>query len=111
MAQLNKRTSEQSLNIDTSAVWDAQTRLTISAQAHVTSDVSGVDQIGIYSDSDVKFRFDGSSSDTISANNDLVIPASTLVFMKVPKGVGDTIYVHFKQVASVGSKYLALVHM
>jgi hypothetical protein len=111
MANLQKHRAHESLNVDTSAGWDVQTRLTISSQAHVYSDVSSSNQIGIHSDSAVKFRFDTSTSDTISANNDLVIPSDTLTFIKVPKGVGNTMYVHFKQVASVGTKYLRIVHL
>ena len=73
--------------------------------------MSSSNQIGIYSDSDVYIRFDSSSSDTISANNDLVIPSETLAFLNVPKAVGETIYVHFKQVTSAGTKYLRIIHM
>ena len=111
MANLQKHRTHESLNVDTGAEWSVQTRLTISTAAHVYSDVSSVSQIGIHSDSIVYFRFDASTSDTISANDDLRIPASTLTFIKVPQGVGSTINVHFKQVTSVGTKYLRIVHL
>ena len=111
MANINKFKANEAVNIEAAAEWNVQTRLTISSQAHVYSNVTGVHQIGVYSDSDVKFRFDNSTSDTISANNDLVLPAQTLTFVKVPQGVGGTMYVHFKQVSSAASKYLCLVHM
>ena len=111
MANLQKHRAHESLNVDTAAGWDVQTRLTISSQAHVYSDVSSSNQIGIHSDSDVRFRFDNLTSDTISANDDLVIPSETLTFIKVPKSIGDTINVHFKQVTSAGSKYLRIVHL
>ena len=111
MANINKFKANEAVNIEAAAEWNVQTRLTISSQAHVYSDVTSVHQIGVYSDSDVKFRFDASTSDTISANDDLVLPAQTLTFVKIPQGVGGTIYVHFKQVSSAASKYLCLVHM
>ncbi len=111
MANINKFKANEAVNIEAAAEWNVQTRLTISTQAHVYSNVTGVHQIGIYSDSDVKFRFDNSTSDTISANNDLVLPSQTLTFVKIPQGVGGTMYVHFKQVSSASSKYLCLVHM
>ena len=111
MANLQKHRAHESLNVDTAAGWDVQTRLTISSAAHVTSDVSSAYQICIKSESEVYFRFDSSSSDTISATNDPTIPANTLTFLKVPKGIGNTIYVHFKQVASAGAKYLKIVHL
>jgi len=111
MADIHKFRTNEAVNIEAAANWDVQTRLTISSQAHVYSNVTGVHQIGVYSDSDVKFRFDAETSDTISANNDLVLPAQTVTFVKIPQGVGGTIYVHFKQVTSAGTKYLCLVHM
>jgi len=111
MANLNKKTEKQSLNVDTTADWGVQTRLTISSAAATESNVSGVNQIGIYSDSDVYVRFDTASGDSVVANNDLILPALTLLFMKVPQGLGETVYVHFKQVTSVATKYLRLVHM
>ena len=111
MADLNKYNEKQSLNIDTAADWAVQTRLTISSAAAVESNVSTANQIAIYSDSDVYIRFDTSSGDNIVANNDIILPALTFMTFKVPKQLGTTIYVHFKQVTSVGSKYLRLVHM
>ena len=111
MANLQTHRAHESLNVDTAASWDVQTRLTISLQAHVYSDVSSSNQIGVHSDSAVKFRFDTLTSDTISANNDLVIPADTLTFIKVPKSVGPTMYIHFKQVTSAATKYLRIVHL
>jgi len=111
MADINKFKTNEAVNIEAAAEWNVQTRLDISSQGHVYSNVTGVHQIGVYSDSDVKFRFDNSTSDTISANNDLVLPSQTLTFVKIPQGVGGTIYVHFKQVSSASSKYLCLVHM
>ena len=103
--------AHESLNVDTAAEWNVQTRLTISSQAHVYSDVSSSNQIGIYSDSDVYIRFDSLTSNTIDTDADLVIPAETLAFLNVPKAVGETIYVHFKQVTSAGTKYLRIIHM
>jgi hypothetical protein len=111
MAKLNKYRAFESLNVETAAEWNVQTRLTISSQAHVSSDISSVSQIGFYSDSDVYIRFDSSSSDTISANNDMIMPGETPVFLNVPKAIGETIYVHFKQVTSAGTKYLRLINL
>ena len=58
MADIHKFRTNEAVNIEAAANWDVQTRLTISSQAHVYSNVTGVHQIGVYSDSDVKFRFD-----------------------------------------------------
>jgi len=111
MAKLNKYRAFESLNVETAAEWNVQTRLTISSQAHVSSDISSVSQIGFYSDSDVYMRFDSSSSDTISTTGDMIIPGETPVFFNVPKAIGETIYVHFKQVTSAGTKRLRLINL
>ena len=111
MANLQKHRTHESLNIETAAEWSVQPALDISSQAHVTSNVSNISQIGFYSDSDVYVRFDTLTSDTISTSNDLIIPGETLAFLNVPKGIGDTVYVHFKQVDSAGSKSLRIVHL
>ena len=111
MANLQKHRAHESLNVDTAAEWNPVARKAISSQTHAYEDVSNASQIGVLSESDVKFRFDGLTSDTISADNDLVIPADTLTFIKVPQGVGSTIVVHFKQVTSEASKYLRMVKL
>ena len=111
MATLQKFRAHESLNVDTAAGWDVQTALDISDQAHAYSNVSSANQICIESESEVNFRFDSSTSDTISANDDPTIPANTLIFLKVPKGVGGTIIFHVKQVTSAASKSLKIVHM
>ena len=111
MAKLQKHRAHESLNVDTVAEWNPVARKAIGGQAHAYEDVSNASQIGVLSESDVKFRFDGLTSDTISASNDLVIPADTLTFIKVPQGVGSTIVVHFKQVTSVSAKYLRMVKL
>ena len=111
MANIQMHRAHESLNVDTAAEWNVQTELTIGGAAHAYSDVSSANQIGIYSDSDVYIRFDSSTSDTIDTDADLVIPAETLAFLNIPKAVGETIYVHFKQVTSASSKSLRIVHM
>ena len=87
MANINKFKANEAVNIEAAAEWNVQTRLTISSQAHVYSNVTGVHQIGVYSDSDVKFRFDASTSDTISANNDLVLPSQTSKCHQLPLNI------------------------
>ena len=94
------------------------TRLTISSQAHVTItyDFDAPEnyiQLMIVSDSDVHYRWDDVSTDSISANNDLVLFANTLYILDVPvklaKRTKADIFVHFKQVDSAASKFIKVV--
>ena len=106
----------ESLNADVSGVWSVSDALNISSAAHAlkTLDAS-TNSILIYSDSDVYVRFDRLTSDTISVSNDVILPAQTLMSIRVPNGLkasADTaITVHFKQVTSAGTKTLRLVEV
>ena len=113
MANLQKHRAHESLNVDTAAKWDVQTRLTITDADEQVSNVTGVHQIGVHSDSIVYFRFDTTSGDSMGSgtNDDLRLPADTLTFIKVPQSVGANIYAHFKQVTSAGSSFLRIVHL
>ena len=104
----------EAANIDMAAEWTVSTRLTISSQAAVEKALApSTNHIGLYSDSDVVFRFDLTTGDNVSANNDMILQANTLTFIRVPKGVSalgrGVIYFHAKQVASAATKYLRLV--
>ena len=70
-------------------------------------------QLMIQSDSDVHYRWDDSGGDTINADNDLVLFADTTYILTVPvklaKRVGADIFVHFKQLVSVASKFIKVV--
>ena len=112
MANLQQYRTHESLNVDTAAVWDEQTKLDISSAAERSADVSDYGQVALWSDLEIYFTFDSDSgTSSISTANSLRIPASTLVYMKVPKGVGSTIYLHVKATSSASTKYCRLVKM
>ena len=59
------------------------------------------------------YHWDDDSSDNINANNDLVLFADTTYILTVPvklaKRVGADIFIHFKQLVSVSSKFMKVV--
>ena len=63
MANLQKHRAHESLNVDTAAVWDVQTRIQIDASgglsAGVSGDLSSYNQVCIEADVEVYFRFVG----------------------------------------------------
>ena len=67
-------------------------------------DVSGAAQLGIYAAGNIYFRFSADAGDDCIAANDLVIPGSTLVFITVPRGLGNTIYFNHLGVATTTVK-------
>ena len=70
-----------------------------SATDTIHLDVSGSAQLGIYAAGDIYFRFSADAGEDCVAANDLVIPGSTLVFITVPRGLGNTIYFNHLGVA------------
>ena len=114
MANIGKFRAHESLNVDTAAKWDVNARLDISSQAEVTVDVSNYHQIGLYSELAFFIRFDGdsgTSSIVVLNPTDLVVPKETLTFIKIPKGVGNTVYLHVKATSSTSSKFCRLVKL
>ena len=101
--------------------YDIQTELNISSQAHVTVKYSrdGSDsfiQLMVEPGSDVHYRWDGSSGNTIDADEDFILRAATLYKITLPLKLakrnlanGKDTFIHFKQLVSVSSKALKLV--
>jgi hypothetical protein len=95
MADQQKFRTHESLNVDTAADWNVLTALTaaVSGGSTVEKDVSSYNQIGVYSvTNDVYFSFSSSASTSIVTAKDLVLPSKTLTFLKIPKGLGSTVY-------------------
>ena len=95
-----------------------QDRLDISDLAHVTItfdfDASeGYTQILLELDSDCQYRWDDSSTDTVSSNNDLTLLADTIYQITVPlklaNRVGADIYLHLQQTSTASTKYARYV--
>ena len=59
-------------------------------------------QIGVYSAVELYFNFSASQTDITTAN-DLIIPSSTLVFLTVPRGLGNTVYFNHLGKGSAGA--------
>lgn len=97
MADLHKLTVQETLNsMGPGGVWDVQavssTHGGTSATDTIHLDVSGYSQIGIYAAGNIYFRFSSDSGSDCVAANDVIIDGSTLTFVTIPQGLGDTIY-------------------
>jgi len=102
--------SHISLGYDTWTGYEVSTRLDISSQAHAYKLLDdNCSWIEIYSDLDIYINFDNSVSDSINTQNDLIAPAGTIYSRRVPRGLGEGIYVHFKATSSEAGKYIRLV--
>jgi len=97
MAKLHYLTVQEAINAGGSGgQWTvnavSSTHGGTSATDTIHLDVSGSAQLGIYAAGDIYFRFSADAGEDCVAANDLVIPGSTLVFITVPRGLGNTIY-------------------
>jgi len=100
----------EALNKDVTAHWSATSRLDISSQAHAYLEIKdSTNHLILYSDSDVYIRFDTRSFDTVDTTNDLILKASSFTDLRIPRGLGDYIVFHAKQVSSSASKYIRVV--
>lgn len=116
MVNINKHTVREAANTDVSGEWTVKDRIDISSQAHGSTTVDiKAKRLGVYSDSKIYFRFDKKTTDTIDTQDDLILPAETLTFIRVPEGLkvqkADAIVFHCKQVSSAASKYCRIVEV
>ena len=99
MANLHKFTVQEALNAGgAGGNWTVTSKGTAGSVGSDGGTVhysvsSGVHQLGIYSDVAIRFKFQTSDTDIdVSEDNELKLPDSTLVFLTVPRGLGNTIY-------------------
>ena len=102
MANLQKHRSHESLNTDTAAVWDVIQDVTDAAASTGTVnniDVSGYHTLGLTPAAEIYIHFHNTSTATLDTDDALKL-ASGLSFIKIPKGLGKTIYFNYVAVGS-----------
>ena len=112
MANLQKFRAHESLNTETAAGWDVNSVVTaaVSGGSAASIDVSSYTTLGLHSDGEIYFGFTGSSTAAISTSNDLKL-ASGLSFIKIPHGLGDTIYFNYLSTSASDTVALRIVKM
>ena len=95
MANLHKLSVQQAVNAAGSGgQWTVNAIATHAGTAEANTvhlDVSGAAQIGVLAAGELYFNFSSTTED-VETDNDLYLPANTLVFITVPRGIGNTIY-------------------
>jgi len=106
MADLHKRSVQEAMNISVGGGWTVASVATHSGTSNTNTIHFSVDentsQIGIYSAVELYFNFSASTTD-VTVANDMIIPSSTLVFLTVPRGLGDTVYFNHLGKGSAGA--------
>ena len=104
MADLHKLTVQEAMNASgPGGVWTVNSVSTTGSNADVNNtvhiDVSGAGQLGLYSSGEIYFNF-ADAETNCNTSNDLKLPANTLTFITVPRGLGSTIYFNHLGVAA-----------
>ena len=104
MAQIHKRSVQESLNVGmgTGGEWTVSTSGTAGSNADDTNTIhfvvaSTTGQLGVYSDVEIYFSFtaDAGTDINVSNDDDLKLPANTLTFITIPRGLGNTIALNY----------------
>ena len=103
MANLHKLSVQEALNASgPGGVWTVNSAATHGGTAEANTihvDVSGAGQIGVLAAGQIYFNFSSSQTD-VETDDDLKLPANTLTFITVPRGLGSTIYFNHLGVAA-----------
>ena len=118
MADVHRQSVQESLNVDTSAGWSVKSAVTAGTNAATTNTVhytvgATASQIGVYAAGNIYFNFSTSVSSTngdCNTTNDLIIPGNTTFFLKVPRGLGATVYFNALSATSA-TKAVRIVEM
>ena len=102
MANLQKHRAHESLNTDTAATWELITGVTdanATGGTVLNIDVSGYHTLGLTPAAEIYIHFHNTSTATLVLADALKL-ASGLSFIKIPQGLGDTIYFNYLSVAA-----------
>ena len=97
MADLHKLTVQEAMNTDTAATWEIVSGVTdaeVSGGTAQNIDVSGYHTLGLTPAAEIYIHFHNSSTATLVEADALKL-AGGLSFIKIPKGLGDTIYFNY----------------
>ena len=93
MANTQKFRAHESLNIESAGDWQVQSVVTVDADGEAVN-VSSYHQVHLMSDNDFYFTFNttGTDSDVSTANDLYLMGGNTFYTLKVPKGLGNAVY-------------------
>jgi len=106
MADLHKRSVQEAVNLSVGGKWTVASVATHSGASNTNTIPFSIDentsQNGVYSAVELDFNFSTATTD-VTVANDMIIPASTLVFLTTPRGLGDTLYFNHLGKGSAGA--------
>tara|TARA_R100000808_G_C2029697_1_gene74103 strand:- start:150 stop:479 length:330 start_codon:yes stop_codon:yes gene_type:complete len=102
MAKLQKFRAHESLNMDSAADWQIQDVNSITTAE--SYDVSNYHTVHLMSTQDIYFEFTNSSTDALAPANTLyLMGGDTIYSLKVPRALGDSIYLWIEDKSGSGA--------
>ena len=102
MANIGKFRAHESLNMDSAADWQIQTVNSITTAE--SYDVSNYHTVHLMSTQDIYFEFTNSSTDALATANTLyLMGGDTIYSLKVPRALGNTIYLWIEDKSGSGA--------
>ena len=106
MADLHKRSVQEAVNLSVGVGWSVSTVATHGGTSNTNTIHFSLDentsQIGVDSAVELYFNFATSATD-VTVGNDMILPAETLVFIAVPRGLGSTVVFNHLGKGSAGA--------
>ncbi len=104
MGKLHKRSVQEALNVTVGGEWSPNSAGTAGSSADVANTThlqlaTMSSTLGVYSAVEIYFNFTTSETD-VNASNYLVLPKNTLVFLTVPRGLGNTVYFNYNSTST-----------
>ena len=104
MADLHKRSVQEALNVTVGGGWSVIGVGTAGSSADPANTThialaTMTSTLGVHSAVEIYFNFTTSETN-VSASNDLLIPKNTMIFLTVPRGLGNTVYFNYNSTST-----------
>ena len=96
MANLRQFSAAEALNTEAAGVWDVQDVVEKSDNTSAHYDVSKYHNVVVDCDATICVLFDTGATTTVTDDNNLELPGG-VTSIKIPKGLGSTIYFHWRR--------------
>jgi hypothetical protein len=104
MSKLHKRSVQEALNVTVGGEWSVNSAGTAGSSASTGNTThlalaTMTSTLGVYSAVEIYFNFSTTTTD-VNASNDMVLPKNTMVFLTVPRGLGNTVYFNYNSTST-----------
>ena len=104
MSKLHKRSVQEALNVTVGGEWSVNAAGTAGSSADVANTThlalaTMTSTLGVHSAVEIYFNFTTSATD-VNASNDLIIPKNTMIYLTVPRGLGNTVYFNYNSTST-----------